>query len=59
MSAQSSLMHVVGSHAICLGAMSLAHDGDDSDGCLMMSFGRDGVDIHDVTCDACLLMSIP
>ena len=30
MSSQSSLMHVVGSHAIwCLGAMGCAHDGDD------------------------------
>ena len=29
------------------------------DDCLMMSFGHDGVDTHDVTCDAFLLMRIP
>ena len=56
----SSLMHVVGSHAIwCLGAMSFAHDGDTVMVAWWWPWGHDGYDIHDVTCDALLVDEDP
>ena len=56
----SSLMHVVGSHAIwCLGAMSLAHDGDTVKVAWWWVFSHDGDDIHDVTCDTLLVDEDP